>query len=46
MLDALNNPENEELGSRQMPFGRELYIERSDFMAEPAKEIFQALSRQ
>ncbi len=40
MLDALNNPENEELGSRQMPFGRELYIERSDFMAEPAKKYF------
>ena len=32
MLEAPNNLENEELGSRQIPFGRELYIEREDFM--------------
>ena len=40
MLDATNNPENEELGSRQIPFGRELYIEREDFMEEPPKKYF------
>ena len=40
MLDAVNNPENEDLGSRQIPFGRELYIEREDFMEEPPKKYF------
>ncbi len=40
MLDAVNNPENEELGSRQVEFGRELYIEREDFMEEPPKKYF------
>ena len=40
MLTAVNNPENEELGSRQVEFGRELYIERSDFMEEPPKKYF------
>ena len=40
MLTAGNNPENEALGSRQMPFGRELYIEREDFMEEPPKKYF------
>ena len=40
MLDAVNNPENESLGSRQIPFGRELYIEREDFMEEPPKKYF------
>ncbi|MBR3165654.1 MAG: glutamine--tRNA ligase/YqeY domain fusion protein [Lachnospiraceae bacterium] len=39
-LDAPNNMENEELGSRQIPFGRELYIEREDFMEEPPKKYF------
>lgn len=39
-LDAQNNLENEELGSRQLPFGRELYIERDDFMIEPPKKYF------
>ncbi|MDO4478652.1 MAG: glutamine--tRNA ligase/YqeY domain fusion protein [Lachnospiraceae bacterium] len=34
-LDAENNLENPELGSRKIPFGRELYIERDDFMEEP-----------
>lgn len=37
-LDAPNNMENEELGSRKIPFGRELYIEREDFMVEPPKK--------
>ena len=40
MLEAQNNPENEELGSRQIEFGRELYIERSDFMEEPPRKYF------
>ncbi len=40
MLDAVNNPENEEMGSRQIPFGKELYIEREDFMEEPPKKYF------
>lgn len=40
MVTAVNNPENEELGSRQLPFGRELYIEREDFMEEPPKKYF------
>ena len=40
MLDAVNNPENEELGSRQVEFGRELYIEREDFMEEPPKKYY------
>lgn len=35
-----NNPENPELGSRQVPFSREIYIERSDFMEEPEKKFF------
>lgn len=39
-LPAVNNPENEELGSREVPFGRELYIERDDFMEEPPKKYF------
>ena len=39
-LDAPNNMENEELGSRKIPFGRELYIEREDFMQEPPKKYF------
>ncbi|MGN0505111.1 MAG: glutamine--tRNA ligase/YqeY domain fusion protein [Lachnospiraceae bacterium] len=39
-LDAPNNLENEELGTRQLPFGRELYIDREDFMVEPPKKYF------
>lgn len=35
MLDAENNPENEEMGIRQIPFSREIYIEQDDFMEEP-----------
>lgn len=40
MLDAPNNLENEALGNRQIPFERELYIERDDFMEEPPKKYF------
>ena len=39
-LDVVNNLENEELGSRKVPFCRELYIEREDFMEEPPKKYF------
>ena len=39
-LDVPNNLENPELGSRKVPFGRELYIEREDFMEEPPKKYF------
>jgi glutaminyl-tRNA synthetase len=39
-LEAPNNQENEEMGTRQVPFGRELYIEREDFMIEPPKKYF------
>ncbi len=39
-LTVVNNPENESLGSREVPFSRELYIEREDFMEEPPKKYF------
>ena len=35
-----NNPENEELGTREVMFGREIYIERADFMEEPVNKFF------
>ncbi|MCM1181862.1 MAG: glutamine--tRNA ligase/YqeY domain fusion protein [Roseburia sp.] len=40
LLTGINNPENEALGTREIPFGRELYIERDDFMEEPPKKYF------
>ena len=40
MLVAANNMENPELGTREVPFERELYIEREDFMEEPPKKYF------
>lgn len=40
MLDAENNPENEEMGTRQIPFSREIYIEQEDFMEDPPKKYF------
>lgn len=40
MLEVQNNLENPELGSRQVPFGRELYIEHEDFMEEPVRKYF------
>ena len=40
MLDAINNPEDETMGMRQLPFTREIYIERDDFMEEPPKKYF------
>ena len=39
-LDVPNNLENPELGSRKVPFSREVYIEREDFMEEPPKKYF------
>lgn len=40
MLDAENNPENPEMGVRQIPFSREIYIEQEDFMENPPKKYF------
>ncbi len=39
-LDVENNKENEEMGIRKVPFGRELYIEQEDFMENPPKKYF------
>jgi glutaminyl-tRNA synthetase len=39
-LDAINNPENPDAGSRKIPFSKVLYIERDDFMEEPPKKFF------
>ncbi len=40
MMTIINNPEDETMGSREVPFTRELYIERNDFMEEPPKKFF------
>ncbi len=40
MLEAENNPENPDMGVRQIPFSREIYIEREDFMENPPKKYF------
>ena len=39
-LDVPNNQENPDMGTRKVPFGRELYIEREDFMIEPPKKYY------
>jgi len=39
-LDATNNPEDPSAGTRKVPFGRELYVERDDFMENPPKKYF------
>ncbi|MDD4600127.1 Glutamine--tRNA ligase [bioreactor metagenome] len=39
-LEAENNPENPEMGTRTIPFSRELYIEQDDFMEDPPKKFF------
>ncbi len=39
-LEAINNPEDETMGVRMVPFSRELYIERDDFMEDPPKKFF------
>ncbi len=40
MRSAINNPEDESAGTRELPFGRELYIERADFMEDAPKKFF------
>ena len=39
-LDAVNNPEDESMGMRKVPFSREIYIERNDFSEDPPKKFF------
>jgi len=39
-LEAINNPEDESMGTRKVPFSRELYIERDDFREDPPKKFF------
>jgi len=39
-LDCVNNPEDPTAGTRKVPFGRELYIEREDFLEDPPKKFF------
>ena len=39
-MDAVNNQEDPSAGTRKIPFSRELYIERSDFMEDPPKKFF------
>ncbi len=39
-LDAVNNPEDESMGTRKVPFSREIYIEQDDFMENPPKKYF------
>ena len=39
-VDAVNNQENPEMGTRKIPFSRELYIDRDDFMENPPKKYF------
>jgi glutaminyl-tRNA synthetase len=39
-LEAINNPEDESMGTRTLPFSRELWIEREDFMEDPPKKFF------
>lgn len=39
-LEAINNPEDESMGKRMVPFSRELYIERDDFREDPPKKFF------
>ena len=40
MMETVNNPEDESMGTRELPFSREIYIERDDFMEEPPKKYF------
>ena len=40
VLEAINNPEDESMGTRMIPFSRELYIERDDFMEDPPRKFF------
>ena len=40
MLEAVNNPEDPQAGTRELPFSKELYIEQADFMEDPPKKFF------
>ncbi|HIW97446.1 MAG TPA: glutamine--tRNA ligase/YqeY domain fusion protein [Candidatus Tidjanibacter gallistercoris] len=40
LFDAVNNPEDASAGTRKVPFSREIYIERTDFMEEPPKKYY------
>lgn len=40
MMETINNPEDESMGHRMIPFSREIFIERDDFMEEPPKKFF------
>ncbi len=40
MLDAINNPEDDSMGARRIPFSKTLYIEREDFMEDPPKKFY------
>ena len=40
MMDAINNPEDASAGSRQVPFSREIYIEREDFHPDPPRKYY------
>ena len=40
MLEAVNNPENLSSGSREVPFSREIYIEKNDFLEDPPRKFF------
>lgn len=47
LVDAVNNPEDESMGKRKVPFSRELYIEREDFMENPTNKFYRlALGRE
>jgi glutaminyl-tRNA synthetase len=39
-METINNPEDESMGSREIPFSREVYIEQDDFMEDPPKKFF------
>ena len=40
MIEAQNHPQDPKMGTRQVPFGRELYVEREDFMEDPPRKFF------
>ena len=39
-LEAVNNPEDPSMGKRKVPFSKELFIERDDFMEDPPKKFY------
>jgi len=40
MMEAINNPEDESMGTREIPFSKEIYIEKDDFMVDPPRKYF------